>query len=63
MEKYFHVDHAMRTCITASTNLVTKSQRYAQSRHFLEKLITCFHCKRVKRMFLCEFDRKMEEKL
>ena len=73
MEKYFHVDHAMKTCITASTNLVTKSQRYAKSHDFLEKLITCFHWKRTcccvwnvvtsLRMFLCEFDRKMEEKL
>ena len=50
MEKYFHVDHAMRTCITASTNLVAKSQRYAESRHFLEKLITRFLWKQ---MLLC----------
>ena len=50
MEKYFHIDHAMRSCIMASTNLVTKSQRYAKSDDFLEKLITCFHWKR---MLLC----------
>ena len=50
MEKYFHIDHAMRTCTMATTNLVTKSQRYAKSDDFLEKLITCFHWKR---MLLC----------
>ena len=37
MEKYFHVDHAMRTCITASTNLVMKSQRYAKSQDFFNR--------------------------
>ena len=32
MGKYFHVDHARRTCITAYPNMVMKSQRYAKSR-------------------------------
>ena len=38
MGKYFHVDHARRTCImSAYPNKVTKSQRYAKSRDFQEK--------------------------
>ena len=32
MGKYFHVDHARRTCITVYPNMVMKSQRYAKSR-------------------------------
>ena len=40
MENYFHVDRAGRTCVTSSSNLVTKSQRYGKSRDFQEKLIT-----------------------
>ena len=32
MGKYFHVDHARRTCITAYPNMVMKSRRYAKSR-------------------------------
>ena len=34
MGKYFHVDHARRTCITAYPNMVMKSQRYAKSGDF-----------------------------
>ena len=34
MGKYFHVDHARRTCITAYPNMVMKSQRYGKSRDF-----------------------------
>ena len=37
MGKYFRVDHARRTCITAYPNMVTKSQRYAKSCDFQEK--------------------------
>ena len=37
MGKYFHVDHARRTCITAYPNMVTKPQRYAKSRDLQEK--------------------------
>ena len=37
MGKYFHVDHARSTCITAYPNMVTKPQRYAKSRDLQEK--------------------------
>ena len=37
MGKYFHVDHARRTCITAYPNMVMKSQRYVKSSDFLRK--------------------------
>ena len=37
MGKYFRVDHARRTCITAYPNTVTKSQRDAKITLFLRK--------------------------
>ena len=43
MEKYFHVDHGSRTCVTAYPNLVTKSQRDAKSHDFSKHN---FHWKR-----------------
>ena len=36
MGKYFHFDHARRTCITAYPNMVKKSQRYLQN-HVISK--------------------------
>ena len=36
MGKYFHVDQARRTCITAYPNMVTKSQMYMEN-HVISK--------------------------
>ena len=34
MGKYFYVDHASRTCITAYSNVEMKPQSYAKSHNF-----------------------------
>ena len=38
MGKYFHVDCARTTCMTAYPNMVTKSQRYAKSSDSKKKM-------------------------
>ena len=64
MEKYSHVDHARRTCVTAYPNMVTKSQRFAKSTWFLGKENHKTKCCYVKNIVTClwmfwkEFDGK-----
>ena len=36
MEKYFYVNHARRTCVTAYPNLVTKTQKFPKSSDLLD---------------------------
>ena len=50
MEKYFHVNHARRTCVMAYPNFVTKAQKGQKSLKFLRKA-NQMKTKRCKRPF------------